>query len=117
MVTILIASFILVIMLLVKFNLNTLINMFTDYTNVTGMIEKNLGKGKNIVKFYKTPWVLTTIKAYSTNALIPVGTTVTLEKESMFSYRIYCWISMDPEYVGNKTDFENSIHYFNEVKA
>ena len=111
MVTILIASLILIIMLLVKFSLNTLIDMFTDYTNVTGMIEKNLGKGKYIVKFYKTPWVSTTIKVHSTNALIPVGTTVTLEKESMFSYRIYCWISMDPEYVDNKTEFENRMSY------
>ena len=101
LITSLVISFILVIM----FNLNNIINMFIDYSYITGVIDKNLGKGRYVVRFYRTPWMSTTVNAHSTNEFIPIGTTVTLEKDNMFSYKIYCWITKDPDYVGNKSNF------------
>jgi len=105
MSTILITSLIISVILVIMFNMNNIINMFIDYSYITGVIDKNLGKGRYVVRFYKTPWMSTKVNAHSTNEFIPIGTTVTLEKENMFSYKIYCWITKDPDYAENKSNF------------
>ena len=113
---ILIVSFVIAIMIVVKLSFVNLVNMFTDYTNVTGKIDKNLGKGKYVVRFYRTPWLQTTVTVKDEyHDAIPEGTVVTLEKIGFNKYKIYCWITRDPEYVENKTDFEKHMHYCNEV--
>jgi hypothetical protein len=90
--------------------------MFTDYTNVTGKIDKNLGKGKYVVRFYRTPWIQTTVTVRDEyHDAIPEGTVVTLEKIGFNKYKIYCWITRDPEYFENKTDFEKYMKYWNKV--
>ena len=94
---ILIVSFVIAIMIVVKLSFVNLVNMFTDYTNVTGKIDKNLGKGKYIVRFYRTPWLQTTVTVKDEyHDDIPEGTVVTMEKICFNKYKIYCWITMDP---------------------
>jgi hypothetical protein len=105
MSTILITSLAIVVILAIMFNMNNIINMFIDNSYITGVIDKNLGKGRYVVRFYKTPWIPTTVNAHSTNEFIPIGTTVTLEKKNMLYYKIYCCITKDPGYVDNKSNF------------
>ncbi len=114
MSTILITSLAIVVVLVIMFNTNNIINVFIDYSYIPGVIDKNLGKGKYVVRFYKTPWMYTTVNAYSTNEFIPIGTTVTLEKDNMCYYKIYCWITKDPDYVENKSIFVKHIQYCDE---
>jgi hypothetical protein len=105
MITILITSLAIAVIIVIMFNMNNIINMFTDYSYINGVIDKNLGKGRYVVRFYKTPWMSTTVNAHSTNEFIPIGTTVTLEKKNMLYYKIYCCITKDPGYVDNKSNF------------
>ena len=92
---------------MIKHCLIGLFNLFTDYTNMTGQIYINLGKGKYIVRFNRTSWLQTSVFAHSENANIPEGRIVTLEKDGKFSYRIYCWIT--------KADRNDDFEYCEEI--
>lgn len=90
-----IVFFVICVIVIVRFGLYNIINLFADYTNVTGVIVRNYRNGKYVVKFYKNPWISTYVNVISDNIFIPEGTIVTIEKTGFFKYRIYCYITKD----------------------